>query len=155
MNKFQKSLVGIALPVTLQSLLQSSFSVIDQVMIGQMGSESIAGIGLGGKFASVYSVVLGAVAAAAGIMIAQYVGQENDRNLQKGFSVNLLAALILAAVFTMLGVCMPETLMGLYTQDAATIGCGAEYLRVYAVSFVPMAGISLLSVLLRLLLLLR
>ena len=74
MNKFQKSLVGIALPVTLQSLLQSSFSVIDQVMIGQMGSESIAGIGLGGKFASVYNVVLGAVAAAAGIMIAQYIG---------------------------------------------------------------------------------
>ena len=53
MNKFQKSLVSIALPVTLQSLLQSSFSVIDQVMIGQLGSERMAGMGLGGKFASV------------------------------------------------------------------------------------------------------
>ena len=148
-NSFYKNLWSIALPVTLQSLLQSSFSMIDQVMIGQLGAVSIAGIGLGGKFASMYSVVLGAIAAAAGIMIAQYVGQENDRNLQKGFSVNLLAALILSAVFTVLGVCVPEALMGLYTQDAPTIGCGAEYLRIYAVSFVPMAGISLLSVLLR------
>ena len=49
---FEKNVVRIALPVTLQSLLQSSFSVIDQVMIGQLGSSSIAGIGLGGKFAS-------------------------------------------------------------------------------------------------------
>ena len=45
---FEKNVVRIALPVTLQSLLQSSFSVIDQVMIGQLGSSSIAGIGLGG-----------------------------------------------------------------------------------------------------------
>lgn len=148
-DSFYRNMWSIVLPVTLQSLLQSSFSMVDQVMIGQLGEVSIAGIGLGGKFASMYSVVLGAIAAAAGIMIAQYVGQENDRNLQKGFSVNLLAALILAAVFTVLGVCVPKALMGLYTQDAATIDCGAEYPRIYAASFVPMAGISLLSVLLR------
>lgn len=148
-NRFYKNMWSIALPVTLQSLLQSSFSMIDQVMIGQLGEASIAGIGLGGKFASMYSVVLGAIAAAAGIMIAQYVGQENDRQLQKGFSVNLVAALVLAAVFTMLGVCIPKNLLGLYTTDQATIGCGAEYLRIYAAAFVPMAGISLLSVLLR------
>ena len=148
-NGFYKKLWSIALPVTLQSLLQSSFSMIDQVMIGQLGAVSIAGIGLGGKFASMYSVVLGAIAAAAGIMIAQYVGQENDRDLQKSFSVNLLAAVLLAALFTILGVCMPGQLMGLYTKDAATIGSAAEYLRIYAAAFVPMAGIALLSVLLR------
>ena len=148
-NSFYNNMWSIALPVTMQSLLQSSFSMIDQVMIGQLGEVSIAGIGLGGKFASMYSVVLGAIAAAAGIMIAQYVGQENDRDLQRSFWVNLLAAVLLAAVFTALGVCMPMHLMGLYTKDPVTIGCGAEYLRIYAVAFVPMAGISLLSVLLR------
>ena len=148
-DHFYKKLWSIALPVTLQSLLQSSFSMIDQVMIGQLGAVSIAGIGLGGKFASMYSVVLGAIAAAAGIMIAQYVGQENDRDLQKSFSVNLLAAMLLAALFTVLGVCMLGQLMGLYTKDAATIESAVEYLRIYAAAFVPMAGIALLSVLLR------
>ena len=148
-DNFYKTMWSIVLPVTLQSLLQSSFSMIDQVMIGQLGEVSIAGIGLGGKFASMYSVVLGAIAAAAGIMIAQYVGQENDEQLQKGFSVNLLAALLLAVAFTGLGMGIPEVLLGLYTMDAATISCGAEYLFIYAVAFVPMAGISLISVLLR------
>lgn len=148
-DSFYRNMWSIVLPVTLQSLLQSSFSMVDQVMIGQLGEVSIAGIGLGGKFASMYSVVLGAIAAAAGIMIAQYVGQEDEKQLQKGFSVNLVAALVLAAVFTVLGMCLPSALMGLYTTDAATIGCGAEYLRIYAMAFVPMAGISLISVLLR------
>lgn len=148
-SNFYRQLWSIALPVTLQSLLQSSFGMIDQVMIGQLGEVSIAGIGLGGKFASMYGVVLGAIVAAAGIMIAQYVGQENDADLQKSFSVNLSAALVLAAIFTALGMCMPKALMGLYTKDVATIDCAAEYLRIYAAAFVPMAGISLLSVLLR------
>lgn len=148
-KNFYKDLWSIALPVTLQSLLQSSFSMIDQVMIGQLGEVSIAGIGLGGKFASMYSVVLGAIAAAAGIMIAQYIGQENDGDLQKSFSVNFLAAVLLAALFMAPGVLIPDRLMGLYTTDTATIACAAEYLRIYAAAFPPMAAISLLSVLLR------
>lgn len=148
-DRFLKNLWRIALPVTLQSLLQSSFSMIDQVMIGQMGEVSIAGIGLGGKFASMYSVVLGAITAAAGIMVAQYIGQKNEAEVQKSFSVNLLVSLLLAVLFTVLGVCIPKQLMGLYTRDAAAIGCAAEYLRIYAWSFVPLAAGSMISVLLR------
>ena len=99
METFQRSLLTIALPVTLQALLQSSFSVIDQIMIGQMGSDSIAGIGLGGKFASIFSVVLNAVAAAAGIMVAQYIGQKNEKQLARSFHVNMIFGILIAAVF--------------------------------------------------------
>ena len=52
-HTFLKTVFRLAVPVTLQSLLQSSFGVVDQVMTGQLGSTSIAGIGLGSKFASV------------------------------------------------------------------------------------------------------
>ncbi len=37
MSEFAKSLCKIAVPVTLQSMLQASFSIIDQIMIGQLG----------------------------------------------------------------------------------------------------------------------
>lgn len=33
MSKFMKSLCKIAIPVTLQSMLQASFSIVDQIMI--------------------------------------------------------------------------------------------------------------------------
>ena len=45
MSKFIKSLCKIAVPVTLQSMLQSSFSIIDQIMIGQMGEINISAVG--------------------------------------------------------------------------------------------------------------
>lgn len=148
-NSFRRELVGIALPVTLQSLLQSSFGMIDQIMIGQLGSESIAGIGLGGKFASIYTVVLGAVAAAAGIMVAQYVGAKDEEGVGRGFYLNLLLGILLAGGFMMVCCLFPQAVMSLYTEDGAVRGQAAVYLKIYAVSF-PLAAMStIMSVFLR------
>ena len=148
-QEFRKSLVRIAIPAALQSLLQSSFSIIDQVMIGQLGSASIAGIGLAGKFASLYSVVLGAVAAAAGIMLAQYIGQRNEQALGSSFRRNMALSLAIAAVFTLVCMLFPMKIMSLYTNDAETCENAAVYLKIYAYSLIPMAVTSIVSVLLR------
>lgn len=148
-NKFRSSLVRIALPVTLQSLLQSSFSVVDQVMIGQLGEDSIAGIGLGGKFASIYSVVLGAVAAAAGIMIAQYIGQKNEKKVSRSFYTNLLFSFLIAAVFMAVCSLFAPQIMSVYTKDSGTSVLAEEYLRIYAWSFLPMAISTMAAVMLR------
>ncbi|MBO5474045.1 MAG: MATE family efflux transporter [Lachnospiraceae bacterium] len=148
-NHFRSSLLQIALPVTLQSLLQSSFSMIDQIMIGQLGSDSIAGIGLGGKFASIYSVVLGAVAVAAGIMIAQYIGQKNDKELAKSFHLNLIVGAVIAVLFMAVCNLCPQAIMTLYTKDASTSALAVSYLRIYSFSFIPMALTTMMAVLLR------
>ena len=147
--QFQKSIVHIALPVALQSLLQSSFSMIDQVMIGQLGSVSIAGIGIAGKFAWIYSVVLGAVSAAAGIMLAQYIGQNNMRAFGSSVRRCLQLSLAIAAGFWLLCAAASFGLMSLYTKEIQTCETAAVYLRIYAWSFIPMAVTSIVSVLLR------
>lgn len=148
-QRFYKSVIRIALPVTLQSLLQSSFSVIDQLMIGQLGSDCIAGVGLGGKFASLYSVLLGAVATVAGIMISQYMGQKNEREISRSFFANMGIALGIAAVFTALCLAVPGEIMRLYTKEEATRQMAQEYLWLIALSYVPMAVSSITAVLLR------
>ncbi len=148
-KEFQKELLQIAIPVTLQCLMQSSFSVVDQIMTGQLGSISIAGIGLGGKFASIYSVVIAAVASVSGIMIAQYIGKKDTKEVGRSFYTNLIVSLILMAIFTSLSIIMPVQILGLYTNDAVTIQEGVEYLRIYALSFLPVAVTSILSAYLR------
>lgn len=148
-NGFRSDLISIALPVTLQSLLQSSFGMVDQIMIGQLGSESIAGIGLGGKFASLYSVVLGAVAAAAGIMASQYAGAKDERGMERSFYLNLFVGLLLAGSFLAVCCFFPEGIMSLYTQDDAVRAQAAVYLRVYAFSFPLMAISTMMTVFLR------
>lgn len=146
---FFRELVALALPVTLQCLLQSSFSAVDQVMTGQLGSVSIAAIGLCGKFISLFTVMAQAIAAAAGIILAQAVGKQDRVEAGKCFFTNLILALLLAAVFTAVSVRIPEKIMAFYSEDPETVREAARYLRIYALGFLPITLTNLCSAYLR------
>lgn len=148
-NSFFKTVCGLAVPVALQSMLQSSFSMVDQIMIGQLGSVSVAGVGFAGKFASIYSVVVSAIGAVAGIMISQYLGQKNRREVRRSFYTNFLLGLGIAGIFTVLCVLFPGQIMGFYTKDPGTRQAAAAYLTCIAGTFLPLAGATLLSTMLR------
>ena len=148
-SSFLNVVCGLAIPVALQSMLQSSFSIVDQIMIGQLGSVSVAGVGLAGKFASIYSVVIAAIGAVAGIMISQYIGQKNGREVKRSFYMNLWLGILVAGIFTLFCVMYPGNIMGLYTRDKETRQAAGAYLQIIAGTFVPMAGATLLSTLFR------
>ena len=148
-KSFQREFITIAFPVALQGLLQSSFSIVDQVMVGQLGEVSIAGIGLAGKFASLYSVLLSAVAAAAGILLAQYIGKQDEREAGRSFYLNLFLAAGLAVLFSGLCLAFPQQIMGIYTADPDTREAAALYLSIVAIGFVPRAVSLLCATLLR------
>ena len=148
-DSFFKTVCSLAVPVTLQSMLQSSFSIVDQIMIGQLGTVSVAGVGLAGKFASIYSVVISAIGAVAGIMIAQYLGQKNKYEVRRSFYTNLILGAVIAGLFMFFCVLFPERIMGLYTKDAATREEAGKYLAIVAGTFLPLAGATLLSTLFR------
>lgn len=142
---FFKTVCSLAIPVALQSMLQSSFSMIDQIMIGQFGEVCVAGVGLAGKFASIYSVVISAIGAVAGIMIAQYLGQQNNAEVRRSFLVNLLLGMGIAGAFTVICALFPQQLMHIYTKDGATRQAAASYLLPLTATFIPMVGATLLS----------
>lgn len=148
-RNFLRMVCSLAIPVALQSMLQASFSIIDQIMIGQLGSVSVAGIGLAGKFASIYTVMISAIGAVAGIMISQYMGQNNKKEIKRSFYLNLLIALGIAVLFTAFCVGFPEKIMSLYIKDEQTVRAAAGYLNIIAWTFLPVAGTTLLSTMLR------
>lgn len=94
-KKFVSEVAAIAVPASLQTLLQISvLSLTDQVMIGQLGSVSIAAVGIANKFSSSYSLLIAGIASVAGIMVSQYIGSGERQKVTKSFSMNILAALI-------------------------------------------------------------
>ena len=145
-DSFFKTVCHLAVPAALQSMLQSSFSMVDQIMIGQLGETCVAGVGLAGKFASMYSVVIAAVGAAAGIMISQYLGQKNSAEVRRSFFRNLLLGLGVAALFTAVCALFPGPVMRIYTKDDRIQQAAAEYLTLISGTFLPKAGSTLLSI---------
>ena len=149
MSEFIKSLCKIAIPVTLQSMLQASFSIIDQIMIGQLGEANISAVGLCGNFSLIFSVVIGAVSTVAGILIAQFIGADDAKEAWSSFDVSLIFGIIISALFLFTSGIFPAQILGLYTKDISIINVGAVYFRIVAFSYIPMAISTVLSTWLR------
>ena len=149
MSEFMKSLCKIAIPVTLQSMLQASFSIIDQIMIGQLGETNISAVGLCGNYSLIFSVVIGAVSTVAGILIAQFVGADDDKEAWCSFDISLICGIIISALFLFSSGIFPTQILGLYTNDIRIINTGAVYFQIVAFSYIPMAISTVLSAWLR------
>ena len=145
MSKFMKSLCKIAIPVTLQSMLQASFSIVDQIMIGQLGETNISAVGLCGNFSLIFSVVIGAVGTVAGILISQFIGAEDTKEAWCSFDVSIVCGIIISAMFLLAAGGFSTQILGLYTKDTGIINAGAVYFRIVAFSYIPMAVSNILS----------
>lgn len=149
-KSFLRTVAGIAVPVGLQSMLQSSFAMIDQLMAGQLGSTAVAAIEVAGRPAFIYSVVVGAVCAIAGIMISQYLGMGDEEMSDRSLSVNLTAVTALALLFTAVCLLFPERIIRIFIEeDPAILAPGKDYLTRIAWTYLPMGLASVLSVMIR------
>lgn len=148
-KQFFRDMFRVALPITIQGLLQAALSLIDQIMIGRLGSASIAGVGLGAKFISLFTVTMTAIVTVAGILIAQYCGSRKKKGISDSFFSNLYLALLVALIFMVLSLSIPEQIMSLYSKDAETVGEAVTYLRIMTLGFVPQTVTLMLSALLR------
>lgn len=149
-KSFLARVVGIAVPVGLQSMLQSSFSMIDQLMVGQLGSTAVSAVEAAGRPAFVYSFVLGAVATIAGIMISQYLGLKDRDMAGRSLTVNLTAAAALALLFIAVCLLFPGQIVGFFIRDdPAVLAAGQAYLRYALWTYLPMGISSILAVMIR------
>lgn len=148
-KSYMSEVIKIGLPVTIQSIFQAAYSLVDQLMVGTLGTVSIAGSGLGAKFSSLVSFTLNSVAAVASILIAQYFGSKDKKGISKSFSTCSLIAAIVALIFTLPAFLTPEVIMGIYSNEQDVVVVAASYLRIIAVSYLPMTATLMLSALLR------
>lgn len=149
MRKFLLTVGKIALPVALQCMLQSSFSIIDQLMIGKLGDTSISAVGLGGNFSLIFSVVIGAIGTVAGIIIAQFIGAKDEDEAWRGFWASSVFAVLVASCFMVASLFFAKGIIGLYTNDMKVIVEGTPYFQLISFTFIPMALSTILATWLR------
>lgn len=148
-KNYWKEVVQIGLPITLQSILQSSYSLVDQLMVGTLGTLSIAGSGLVGKFSSLVTFTLASVASVTSILVAQYHGSKDKEGVSRSFFSCLYIALVVMALFMALCLCLPSGILSIYTTDKDMIAEAVPYFIVIAISFLPMTLTLEFSALLR------
>ena len=140
-DTFLKRAFKIAIPVALQAMLQSSFSMVDQLMVGQLGKTAIAAVEVGSKPGFVFTFVSGAVATVTGIMVSQYMGKEDEEKINVSMSVNLCVTMLIAVLTALACFFAPYSLARIFTEDSAVAKTAASYIGI--VSFIyPLSGIA-------------
>jgi MATE family, multidrug efflux pump len=72
-----KRILEIALPVSLESVFQMSFNVVDQIIVGLLGATAVAAVGLSNSVAAIAILLCAAIGTGSGVMIAQAYGRKD------------------------------------------------------------------------------
>ena len=148
-KSFIQKVLSISIPVALQSMLQSSFSMVDQIMVGQLGENSVAAVEIAGKPGFIYTFVIGAIGTITGIMISQYIGNHNREAEEKSICVNFLAMLITGLAFFLVLGFLRDEFAGMFTTEAQVIKESSGYLGIICWTFIPLGICNILGTALR------
>lgn len=128
-REFGKSVVSIALPISLQSLITIGVNMIDNIMVGSLGENAISGASLSNQFFNLFYIACMGLAMGGSIMTARYWGSDDHFSLKKTVSLVLRICSVLALLFTMVTALFPQGIMRLYTNDTEVIAQGVLYLK--------------------------
>lgn len=139
LNGFYSSLVAIAIPISLQALLQNFVNMLDTIMIGRLGSVEIAAVGLGNQIFFILNMILFGITSGGGVFIAQFWGKKDICGIRKSLGLMTVIAIFTSVIFTILGLFIPHKMISLYSPDPQVIQVGGTYLRYVCLSYIPTA----------------
>lgn len=132
-----KTLFSIALPISIQSLLQSSLGMIDQIMIGQLGETSVASVNLGTRLMFIMVYSLSGISAVSSIYTSQYEGAGTKEKHSAVMKITILEGLLCVLPFLIAGLFFPQQIVRIFSEDNTVIQKGANYLFITAFGFIP------------------
>lgn len=81
-NKY-RDIIVLAVPVSIQNMMQFSFIFIDQLMIGQLGTTEVAAVGIASKLLLLLSMFISSICVGYNILISRALGAGQTFNSVK------------------------------------------------------------------------
>lgn len=143
---FYKRYLYLALPMIVQNAITNLVSFLDNIMVGQLGTEQMSGVAIVNQLIFVYNLAIFGAVSAASIFGAQYYGKGNHKGHMYSFRFKLYAALLVTILTILLFLTNGENLISLYLTDTAGNGAtdvalqyGLQYLGIMVVGLIPFA----------------
>ena len=136
---FWRSTLLLALPIALQNLLSSSFSLIDIIMIGELGEDTIAAVGMAAQISFLHHIFLFGICSGGSVFVAQYWGAENHAGIKRTYGIIIINCLLTSLLFFSFAFFAPEMCMRIFTSNQNVINIGVRYLRFAAFSYFGLA----------------
>lgn len=132
---FYRQLLVLAAPIMLQNFIASSLNMFDTLMIGQLGENEVAAVGVANQVFFLFNLVANGAAAGCSIFLSQFWGGGDRRSVHKVVGLGLMMNLCIGLLFTGAACAFPGPIIGLFSDDQAVISLGIEYLLLAALSY--------------------
>ncbi len=136
---FFKNMLKLGVPIALQQLLYSVFSVTDTAMVAQLGADSTAGVGLANRWFFFIMLVNFGLIAGTMALVSQYWGIKDYRNIRRTTGISLMIGLGLTAVFSICALLFTRPMISVFADDPAMIEQGVDYLHMLVFGLVIFA----------------
>ncbi|OON92647.1 MAG: MATE family efflux transporter [Epulopiscium sp. Nele67-Bin001] len=134
-KSFYRMLFTIAIPITLQNLINVAVTIVDTLMLGRLGEVELSASALSNQLFFIYIVVNFGLSGGANILIAQYWGKGDVNSIHKIVGLMLKVCTAIAFVFTAIAMFFPRAFLSIFTADIAVIDAGEIYLRIMGLGY--------------------
>lgn len=139
-------LIKLALPIMIQNGITNFVNMLDNIMIGAVGTAPMTGVSIANQLFFVFNLCIFGAVSGAGIFGAQFYGSGDHEGVRNCFRFKLLFCGVLTAAGLLLLGFMGEELLTLYmkgesglTDVSATMDAARDYLRIMMIGIVPFA----------------
>lgn len=140
-QSFNRKLITMMLPIAFQSFMMAAVSASDAVMLGFLTQDAMSAVSLAGQVTYVFTILITILVQGTTMLAAQYWGKGEKDKVEMILGFSTACSLAVSGIFTAAALLAPEWLMGIFTEDAALIEKGAEYLRLVSFYYIP-SGVS-------------
>ena len=132
---FYKRVAAIAIPIALQGLITTGVNMMDTVMVGAVGETQLSAVSLANQFINIFHIFCMGIGMGASVMVSRYYGMKDGASLKKTVAIMLRLCLIMAALFCVATIFLPEPIMRIYTDEWPIIREGMAYLKYSILSY--------------------
>lgn len=145
-DKRYKRALALAVPMMIQNGITNAVSLIDNLMVGSLGTESMTAVSIAGQLLFVFSLAVFGGLSGPGIYTAQYYGQNNEEGVRNIFRIKWWIAIFIVTVGILTFSLFGNELLLLYFRGEATqmdpeltMSLAHEYLMIMLIGLVPFA----------------
>jgi len=131
-------ITGVAAPVVLAQISQTMMGLIDTMMVGRLGQDSLAAVAVSTLLFSAVAMSIKSVDVAVQTFTARRVGQKRDSEVGAVLATAVTISLPVGAVFMGIGLLWPDVLMRLVTNDEGVRLLGSQYLVLRYLGILPL-----------------
>ncbi len=148
-RSFYKTFFMMFIVLVLQNVITISVNLADNIMLGAYDETALSGAAAVNQIQFVYQQILMSIGEGAVIIGTQYFGKGMTDPIKKLSSASMRFGLLVAVILFVLVSFFPSHAVAIFTNDAAIIEAGAEYLSIIRFTYIFFAMTQILLAALR------